>query len=451
MTTPFKITLLLGALLRLACLPLPGTEDVRVWKTWAYAGATAGPSVLYGIGGTPPERRLLGYKGRSTVVDYPPMALDALALVGSAYALVDPEFADETLFTIAIKIPLVLAEAALAWLIFVALRRWHGGAAARFACSAYWLNPATILDASALGYLDPLFALPALAALVAAASGHVVLLGCLLGIAALTKVQAILIVPVVGLLLWNAAWRRRPAISTAVLSLVATMIVVVAPVAVAGGGRNMAQALVSLGRHDMLSGYAANLWWVVTYVMRAVYATPSLGALTAWTMHVRILAISTVTELGYPNPRVIGLLLVLSVWAWTLWRHRMMRDLVHAAAVGGFLVHAYYVLSAQVHENHLYLALPLVALAAARWPPYRPLFWMISAVFALNLNLFYGLSEGLGYAVPRGVTLVDATVVLAVLNIALFARHAQLLERFGRLAPGFLAERQASVTHREPA
>jgi hypothetical protein len=44
----------------------------------------------------------------------------------------------------------------------------------------------------------------------------------------------------------------------------------------------------------------------------------------------------------------------------------------------------------QVHENHLYVAVPLLALAGALDERYRRAFWIVSAITALNMYVFYG-------------------------------------------------------------
>jgi hypothetical protein len=100
-----------------------------------------------------------------------------------------------------------------------------------------------------------------------------------------------------------------------------------------------------------------------------------------------------------------------------------------SAALGGFTTHAYATLSAQVHENHLYAAVPLLALAAAGRRAFRPVLVAVSAIFALNLNLFYGFGEGVGYALPRRITVIDATVVVAILNCVAFVWHAAVFRR----------------------
>jgi hypothetical protein len=51
-----------------------------------------------------------------------------------------------------------------------------------------------------------------------------------------------------------------------------------------------------------------------------------------------------------------------------------------------------------------------------------------SSISALNLNLVYGFGEGVGYAIPRTLTGIDATVNVAVVSAAL-AWHAVAFTR----------------------
>ena len=61
----------------------------------------------------------------------------------------------------------------------------------------------------------------------------------------------------------------------------------------------------------------------------------------------------------------------------------------------------------------------------------------VSAICALNMNLFYGMSSGIGWAVPRSLTPVDLSVLLAVANLGVFAWNVRLLHRHaGERDPG---------------
>ena len=102
------------------------------------------------------------------------------------------------------------------------------------------------------------------------------------------------------------------------------------------------------------------------------------------------------------------------------------------SAVGAFLMHAYATLASQVHENHLYAAIPLLVLVAAQKPRYRPVMWVVSAIFFLNLNLFYGISEYAyrgQYLIPRNITVIDLTVLVSIANCAALAWHAVVFRR----------------------
>jgi hypothetical protein len=229
-------------------------------------------------------------------------------------------------------------------------------------------------------------------------------------------------------------------------------------VVAAGGWPNMLQALGRLATHDMLSANAMNLWWVIGYLLRVRYSMHDMGLWPAITAPAKILGIQRVIEIGYPDPRTIGIALTIAAIAWALWTasrtshpalrtsHPALRtshpaprtsplaprtspDLWLFAAVGAFCVHAYATLSAQVHENHLFAAVPLLVLAAAGRRGFRPIAVGVSVVAALNLNLFYGFGDGIGYALPRAITIIDLTVLVALLNCFLLSWHAVALSR----------------------
>jgi len=407
-------------------MPLDGTEDMMVWKTWSYGALHQGVTSLYGVGGSPPVRGLVHWGNRSTTVDYPPLALYELAVAGLAYQTFFPEFENTRWLNAAVKLPGLLSEIALTWCLYAFARRRYGIPAAQWAALAYWANPASVLNGAVLGYLDPLTALPAMASIGMATLGPAMVAGALLALACLTKAQAVFLVPVVVLAAWNSS-KTKPvwAAARTVAAAAIVALVVVLPYLFIGAGRNVAQGVSSLLRHDMLSAYAANLWWVVTYFMRASYAVADMGAWAAWTMPMRILGMSTIVRLGYPDPRPFATAAVAVAALWALWQARQSRDLSLFCALGAFIVHAYFVLGVAVHENHLYLAVPLLALAASARQRLRQIHLALSVVIALNLFLFFGLGRAVPLP-PRTFTIIDATVLLAAVNCAVFVWHARV-------------------------
>src|SRR5260221_14705022 len=128
-----------------------------------------------------------------------------------------------------------------------------------------------------------------------------------LALAVLTKPQAVLAIPVAALLLVHRAGRDwwKAAIASS-LAGVATVAAVLAPFARIGALANLRQGVGSLLRHDMLSGEAANVWWIVTWLLRASYAAGDLGARAAWSMRGPLVGITRGLALGMPNPRLIS-------------------------------------------------------------------------------------------------------------------------------------------------
>jgi hypothetical protein len=429
----FAALIIAGALIRAVALPGPGTGDLTVWKVWSYNAARHGVGDMYGVGGVPLERRELTYAGASATVDYPPLALIELGVAGNAYWLWSHHrFPNATPLNVFVKLPAVAAEVGLIVLLFGLVRKNAGVGAARLAAAAYWLNPAALFDASILGYLDAPYVLPAMAALAAAVAGWPAIAGALIAASVLTKAQGVFIAPAVALALWTSGARdmRIKRLLSAAGGAGAAAVLILAPVIAAGGWRNMLQALGRLAQHDMLSANAANLWWVIGYLLRVRYSIHDMGAWAAFTAPARILGIQRVIEIGYPDPRTIGIVLTVAAAAWALWRaYQSAIDLWLIAGVAAFIVHAYATLSAQVHENHLFAAVPLLVLASAGRRAFAPIAVGVSAVVALNLNLFYGCGDGIGYAVPRGITVIDLTVILAIVNCFLLSWHAAVLKR----------------------
>ena len=430
----FAALLIAGIIIRALGLPGPGTGDLTVWKVWSFNAARHGVGEMYGVGGTPTERRELEFAGAKATVDYPPLALAELGVAGNAYWLWNHRhFPNADALNAFVKLPGLAAEVGLVLLLFFVVRAHAGPGAARIAAVAYWLNPAALFDVSILGYLDAQYALPALAALAAASTGWPFLAGALIAVSILTKAQGIFIAPALALAIGVGR------AGSAAAGALATGLAIVAPVIVAGGWPNMIQALGRLATHDMLSANALNLWWVIGYLLRVRYSVHDMGLWAALTAPAKILGIQRVIEIGYPDPRNIGIMLTVAAFAWALWtaykstiqsairNPQSAIDLWLLVGLAAFCVHAYAVLSAQVHENHLFAAVPLLVLASAGRRAFRPICAAVSVVVALNLNLFYGFGDGIGYALPRTITIVDLTVIVALLNCFLLLWHARVL------------------------
>jgi hypothetical protein len=412
----FAALVLAGLILRGIGLPLRGTDDFDVWKLWTHAG-TESVTTMYGVGGTPPQRAVLVWGNRRGTVEYPPAGLYALAAVGYLYRAYDPAYDDNARLNVAVKLAILLGDVGLCLAIASLLRR-HSVAAARAAVLFYWLNPAALIDGAFLGYLDPWLGALTMAAVLALDRGAFAWCGVAVALALLTKLQIALVMPALAIALVHRAGRSWPRAATmAIAAAAVTSAALLLPFALIGALPNLVQGAGRAFHHDMLSAEALNVWWIFTWVLRGFEAP------------VRILGISRAVALGYPNPRLIGTALGLGAMAWGFWQARR-GSLPIALASAAFAVHAYTVLSVQVHENHFYLALPLMAAAGTMVPRLRAPYALASALCFLNLFLFQGLGKDLPLP-PRLFGGIDVTVPLSLLNVAALVWHAR---RFGRAA-----------------
>lgn len=424
----FLAALVLGAALRVAALPLPGTEDVAVWRHWSYH-ASLDVARMYGVGGDPPTRALLKFGKNYTVTDYPPVALYELGIAGLVYRAIYPGYPDDWRLTAAVKMPGFVAGACLTLLLYAAAQRLTGRRdIARLVALAWWLNPASIFNAETLGYLDALLMLPAVATLWLIHQRRFWWAGAVIALAVFTKPQAALMGPVTLFALARLGGWRALAQATAA-GVVATAAIFL-PFALVGSLPNVIVALSSFARTDILSGNAANVWWIVNWLERAWHRVPPLGFPQSYLVPVaRVMALSTFIELGWPNPRPFASAAVLTIVGWAVWRMRRTSELALHAALAAFTVLTYFTLAIGVHENHIILALPFLLLASIQRAEFRPLFVGLSLTAALNMNVFYGLGRGVGWALPRTATIVDTSVLLSFANLAALVWFGRLIAR----------------------
>jgi hypothetical protein len=417
--------LVVGALLRAWLLTLPGTADVTVWKVWSFAASTD-PAGVYGAGGSPPERRVLHWRGEALTVDYPPFALYELGLAGRAYRAFNPAFEDTTALNVSIKLIGLVAELTMVLVFFRFARREYGDGVARWGVLALWLNPALMLNGAALGYLDLQMAAPLTIAALAAWRRDAVTTGILGGIAVLTKPQAVFVLPVIAAaLVWRSA--EWSAIFRFTATAAATGGLIVLPLVARGAWSNLIQALSRLAAQDMLSAQAANVWWLLTWWLRVGNVWTESGIRASLMQQTRILSIERAIALGYPNPRAIGFAVVSAAIVWACLRMRSVGSAATALALAAWTMHAYALFATQVHENHLTPAVMLLGPAAAIDRRYRGTFWALTGIVALNLYLFYGLGQGYPPLITRTMTGIDGTVLLSLGSLAAFIRLTRLV------------------------
>src|SRR4029078_9276141 len=91
-----------------------------------------------------------------------------------------------------------------------------------------------------------------------------------------------------------------------------------------------------------------------------------------------------------------------------------------AAFLGAWCVYTYTMLGVQVHENHLFLAVPFIIVAAGLDRSLRPLAWAVSGIAAMNMYLFYGLGDGHPPWLDRRRAGIDMSGWFAFVNVGIY-------------------------------
>ena len=117
-----------------------------------------------------------------------------------------------------------------------------------------------------------------------------------------------------------------------------------------------------------LSGNALNVWWLVG-------GAGQLDRLGKEFMTRPLNLVSTDTLAGAVgfDPTLWMAILVVAAAAAAAWRVRGVNSIWRHAALYALIVHIYFVLAVNVHENHIIYAVPALALVAAVNPAYRAL------------------------------------------------------------------------------
>jgi hypothetical protein len=320
-------------------------------------------------------------------VDYPPVFPYVLWGIGRASSVfARGVIAQSRYLDFLIRVPVVLANGALAILIFAVLRQRAGEANAAMGAALFALNPAVVFDTAYWGQADALVALAVAAGLVVTPRrpewGW-----ALLAAATLVKPLAYPFLPLAAVhTVKHDGWRRT--VKAAAAAAVAWSVLLL-PFMVTGRFGDIALSLFhQLDAMPYVSVNAHNVWWIIG---RGVPWTPS------WE---RALGSLTYETLGLAAFGLFYLVLIAS-----LWRSTHERALLLAAASTAF---GFFVLATHMHENHLFIFLPLLLLAAGEQPGWRKFCVAISAVFLLNMalhdrllsSLFDGLAPGPKVTLP---------------------------------------------------
>lgn len=215
-TPPREVLLFATTLLALLAVKLavaPGWSyrvDLGTYGAWAARLADVGPSRFYAAG---------------YFADYPPGYMYVLWGIGELIPALGIGWGSSAA-TILLKLPAMLADVAIAWLIFARLRGTDRKLAWT-AALAFALNPALILNSTVWGQTDSILSLLLLLAFFSQAKREFEFCWIFLALAILTKPQALLVAPL--FVFWPVGWWRSGRALTSLLAAAATTMLVVDP------------------------------------------------------------------------------------------------------------------------------------------------------------------------------------------------------------------------------
>jgi Gpi18-like mannosyltransferase len=343
-----------------------------------------------------------------TYAVYPPVTLLPLELVGTIYQHTqDPSFEPKAAQQ-SVWLREAIKVAALAWhmltglAIFLLTRKIaRSEALGATAAATYLINPAALYDVAHWAQPDGAHALFSVTAVGLLTLGQIPLAWASMALAAMAKPQAWFLIPLLALATFKEAGTRG--LARAVVPGGAVLLVISAPFLVTGHFNE----LIGLPREvsavmPVVSADAHNFWWLLlqSHGQDPIYLFDSERAL------------------GPLTYRIVAAVLVgasvLLTW-WLYWSRRS--SLAEAAALG---VLGWFTFTTQAHENHLFFALPLLALA---WPRRRWLllpFCVVSVSLLMNMVLHDDLVlQSLGHS-PDDPLVQKLQLLNAMLNVLCF-------------------------------
>ncbi len=416
--TVLTTILVLGLALRVFIagiyLPLSGFSiDVGDFTAWGQRLASVGPAAFYEAG---------------YFSDYPPGYLYVLWLLGGIGGLLGA-FVGQDATGGLVKIPAILADVGVAWLLFSIASRWGGQLVdrARFAvtgetlglaaATVYLFNPGTIFDSAVWGQIDSVGTLVLLGTIYALARGwtEVAAIGAV--IAMLVKFQFAFLIPIVaivGLRRHLLGRSSEPAhdgqrdvlrVLTSLAAGVVTLVMLMLPFGMAvyaplpGGDPNgflgilpeadpttslIGKFVEAAGTYTGLSINAFNLWrnpWT------------GLGDTLTWGDDTTIGLVAGPLALTWQQVGTVLFAIVALVALVQVARRDDLRGILVASLL---IAIAFFVLPTRVHERYLFPALALAApllLSGRIWP------WVYGGLsLSFFANIYWVYTEDWSFA-----------------------------------------------------
>ncbi len=411
--------LVLGVLaaVKLAVMPLfPGFgPDVGDYQAWAGQIATSGPAHTYREG---------------FFLDYPPGYLYALWVVALIAHAVG---ASGNFYRIIIESPAIVADFALALLMYAFVRRGSRPAMAFIAMLMVALNPALLFDTVVWGQSDSVLTFVMLLSIAAILGRQYEIAWGLAAVAVLVKPQGLIILPVLGV--WTmleadfATWIRSG------VALIAVAIIGIAPFQIGHEWNWILKLYASTAAYyHETSVNAFNLMALIGGLRQADSGT--FGGVSYFALGMSLLA------------PLYGFI------AWILWRGRTPTRLLLASFIAIF---GFFMVAPRMHERYLYPAIALAVPLALEAPEMLAVFVVLSITGLINLAYVLHTLNTVVFLDPRdGLAMVTSALNVVALALAVYYGATRLQDgsdpaaAIGAFFERFTMPRQAVEYVEEP-
>lgn len=263
-----------------------------------------------------------------------------------------------------------------------------------------------------------------------------------MGLALLTKTQAITIAPLLALLAWWGGWRALLRWGGAVVAVMAAGLL---PFWFGGAAQSLRSLyLDAVGYYPAMSMNAYNPWFIAHIRTREL--------LGYWVEDsTALLGPVTIRHVGMAL--VIGYALLVLLILYRRWRAPSGHPAAGADAAqqigtffaAGLLIFGFFMLATEMHERYILPALAPLALAAALLRPARLPFVLLSATIFLNLIHVLPLTRG---QIQWMETLPDIRFAISAANTVLLVWWTWLFVRAKRMlaSSGFPPDLQGIAT-----
>ena len=378
------VALVFHVCVALAASRIPELGDESSFKDWANQSVDLGIHKAYEFG-----------------YDWLPFYLYLSKLVGLTYrvsGLYDHFGAHSSALTFLLKIPMIFLNLVIAWLIYQVVHRLDGDhIRSLWGAAAYLFNPAIVLATDVFGYQDAFHTALVFLSAFCLCSWREGWSPVWASLAFLTKPQAAIFLLPIGAFLFLKKGVRG--LFKGLASGAITALVVLIPFIASGRMLDVTEMYLDVPLiHQWLTGCAHNIWWVFWPVppFRSD-RVPLLLGLNGLTIGLILLAAFSIAVILclFKKPSPLSFL--------------------HLCAFLGF---AFFMVTTQIHENHLYAMFSFLSVFVALSLRLRWIYIGLTVTFALDLVLsLWLLNTGAPFMVgPIRVSILNALANVVILG-----------------------------------